>query len=115
MTIFLIYSSGAIMTLAGLLLYKFPPKEINALYGYRTSRSMKSQEIWDYSQILGGKALVTLGLVINVILAICSLFLPLIKLVFVMLFLLISGCIVMFIFTENLLKKKEMEWNEERK
>lgn len=29
------------------LLYKaFPPKKINYLYGYRTSRSMKSEQAW---------------------------------------------------------------------
>jgi uncharacterized membrane protein len=32
------------------LLFKFkPPKKINILYGYRTARSMKSQEAWDYA------------------------------------------------------------------
>jgi uncharacterized membrane protein len=30
--------------------YKFPPKKINTFYGYRTSRSMKSQERWNFAQ-----------------------------------------------------------------
>ncbi|WP_162098300.1 SdpI family protein [Fictibacillus macauensis] len=28
------------------------PKHINAFYGYRTARSMRSQEAWDYAQQL---------------------------------------------------------------
>tara|TARA_B100000965_G_scaffold352176_1_gene327227 strand:+ start:649 stop:1017 length:369 start_codon:yes stop_codon:yes gene_type:complete len=28
----------------------FPPKKINALYGYRTKRSMKSEKNWNFAQ-----------------------------------------------------------------
>jgi len=42
--------SGAIFILAGLVMFVFPPKRINGLYGYRTSSSMKSQERWDFAQ-----------------------------------------------------------------
>lgn len=36
------------LLLAFAILFKvFPPKKINALYGYRTNRSMKSQQAWD--------------------------------------------------------------------
>ena len=38
----------------GLLWKKHPPKDINAVYGYRTSRSCKSQEAWDFAhQVIG--------------------------------------------------------------
>ena len=30
--------------------YRFPPKKINTIYGYRTSRAMKNQEYWDFAQ-----------------------------------------------------------------
>ncbi len=33
-----------------LLLYFFPPKEINAVYGYRTKRASKSKAAWDFAQ-----------------------------------------------------------------
>ncbi|WP_340067170.1 SdpI family protein [Ascidiimonas aurantiaca] len=33
-----------------LLLYYFPPKEINALYGYRTKRSSKNETNWRFAQ-----------------------------------------------------------------
>ncbi len=42
--------SGAIFILAGLIMFVFPPKNINGLYGYRTSNSMKSQERWEFAQ-----------------------------------------------------------------
>lgn len=49
--LFLIPStSGLIFMLAGFIMLKFPPKNINSLYGYRTSSSMKNQERWDFSQ-----------------------------------------------------------------
>ena len=41
---------GVIFMLAGLVMYVFPPKKINALYGYRTSSSMKSIERWHFAQ-----------------------------------------------------------------
>lgn len=40
----------AITFLIGLLWKKYPPKEINWGHGYRTSRSTKSQEAWDFAQ-----------------------------------------------------------------
>jgi uncharacterized membrane protein len=41
---------GIIFMIAGMALYLFPPKKINALYGYRTSSSMKSTERWHFAQ-----------------------------------------------------------------
>lgn len=41
---------GIIFLLAAVVVYIFPPKKINYLYGYRTAASMKSQERWDFSQ-----------------------------------------------------------------
>jgi uncharacterized membrane protein len=41
---------GIIFLLATGFMHSFPPKEINYLYGYRTKRSMKSKESWDFAQ-----------------------------------------------------------------
>ncbi|MDA1027671.1 MAG: SdpI family protein [Bacteroidetes bacterium] len=35
-----------------------PPKKINSLYGYRTKRSMASQEAWDFAQLYSGDLMV---------------------------------------------------------
>ena len=44
------FLSGVIFLIVGLIMYNFPPKEINWLYGYRTTASMKSKERWDFAQ-----------------------------------------------------------------
>ncbi len=44
---------GPLMLVLALLFRKFPPKKINDLYGYRTARSMKSEEAWAYANSYG--------------------------------------------------------------
>ena len=39
-----------VMVLFGRRFIKNPPKERNGWYGYRTNRSMKNQETWDFAQ-----------------------------------------------------------------
>jgi uncharacterized membrane protein len=60
---------GTVLFLAGLISRIFPPKKINWFYGFRTLKSMKSQEAWvaanQYSSRLSiylGGILVTIGL-----------------------------------------------------
>jgi len=53
--------TGAILLIAGAIMYRFPPKKINILYGYRTMNSMKSQERWDFSQKFSAKELMKFG------------------------------------------------------
>lgn len=59
---------GGIFLLAGMIMYLFPPKKINSLYGYRTSSSMASDERWQFAQkfsairmIIGGVFCVVLS------------------------------------------------------
>ena len=47
--------------ITGFVMFKFPPKNINMLYGYRTTRSMKNQEQWDFSQKYSAKLLILCG------------------------------------------------------
>jgi len=47
--------TGIIFSLLGWAFYQSPSSEINNLVGYRTRRSMKSQEHWDFAQRLSGK------------------------------------------------------------
>lgn len=44
--------TGPLILIVFLYVKKYPPNKINALYGYRTKRSMASQEAWDFAQIL---------------------------------------------------------------
>jgi len=55
--------SGSIFIMAGFVLLKFPPTKINGINGYRTPRSMRSQEEWDFAQTYSAKQLIKYGLV----------------------------------------------------
>lgn len=66
------FLSGVIFLVAGIILYSFPPKKINHLYGYRTKRSMNSQEAWDFAQKDSAKQMFKAG-VIMIILGVVTL------------------------------------------
>ena len=53
--------SGAVFVLAGLALLRWPPRKINALYGYRTRASMVDQRRWDLAQRVSGREFVLWG------------------------------------------------------
>ena len=52
-----------IVLIMGLGMYFFPPKKINSFVGYRSNKSMKDQESWDYAQKMSGFISVILGFV----------------------------------------------------
>ncbi|ESU24162.1 hypothetical protein FEDK69T_05970 [Flavobacterium enshiense DK69] len=58
---------GIIFMIAGLVMYLFPPKKINSLYGYRTSSSMKSQQTWDFAQRFSAIKLLQIGAVLGLL------------------------------------------------
>ena len=60
-------SCGPLMTFLFFLFYKFPPKKINTLYGYRTNRSMKKKEIWDFANTYSAKLLLNFSLLTCII------------------------------------------------
>jgi len=68
MNVFLLLTSTLLpftMALIGALFKKNPPKRVNWFYGYRTSRSMKSQEAWDYANRRMGEVWWKTGLVLG--------------------------------------------------
>lgn len=50
-----------IMLIAGWLMWKHPPKNINGVIGYRTSRSMKNKDTWKFAHEHCGKLWWKLG------------------------------------------------------
>ena len=46
----------------GALMYKYPPKKINKVMGYRTTLSMKNDETWKFANIYSGKLLLYTGI-----------------------------------------------------
>lgn len=52
-----------IFIFVGLIMYKFPSKNINSLYGYRTTRFMDNQKNWDFAQIYSAKKTIIYGII----------------------------------------------------
>jgi uncharacterized membrane protein len=56
------YIGPLIILVVGVVFCMYPPKKINEFYGYRTTRSRKSQEAWDFAQRYSAKLMTVLGL-----------------------------------------------------
>lgn len=65
------------MTLLGFVFLKRPPKNINMFYGYRTSRSMRSMDSWQYAHERCGKLWIRLGPVLFLLILLSKLLIPL--------------------------------------
>lgn len=50
-----------IMLLGGFCMFKYPPKEINGIVGYRTSMSKKNKDTWAFAHDYCGKLWIKLG------------------------------------------------------
>ena len=60
--IFIIYLvTGVVFIAAGWLLKNRPPKFSNRFIGYRTRRSMRNQQSWDFAQKVSGLELMKWG------------------------------------------------------
>ena len=96
---------GLAFSIAAFITMKFPPKKINGIYGYRTSRSMKSQENWDIAQRFSSRLMLKQGLVMLAIAGLLNV-LPLPEEVaaIISVALLILSVIVLFVQTEKKLK-----------
>ncbi|MFV0464485.1 MAG: SdpI family protein [Lachnospiraceae bacterium] len=56
-----------IILIFGLLMALRPPRTINIIYGYRTERSMKNQDTWEFANRLCGKIWIGCGIVLGLI------------------------------------------------
>lgn len=54
--------TGLIFSLSGFIMKRKPPKDINALIGYRTKRSMKNQLLWDEANKYSAEIMLRYGL-----------------------------------------------------
>lgn len=45
----------ALMIISGKMMWKHPPKNINGIIGYRTTRSMKNRDTWKYAHDYCGR------------------------------------------------------------
>lgn len=44
-----VLTTNGVLFLISIIFWKFPPKKINSLYGYRTPKAMQNQQIWDFA------------------------------------------------------------------
>ena len=44
-----VLTTNGLLFLLSIIFWKFPPKKINNIYGYRTPRTMRSIEIWNFA------------------------------------------------------------------
>jgi uncharacterized membrane protein len=98
---------GPIFMIAGFILLKSPPKQINHLYGYRTPGSKKNQERWDFAQQYSARLMIKTGIVLA-LLSVAGLFLELnlvIELILAIA-LLVGSVILLTVKTERKLNEK---------
>lgn len=58
---------GPLLLVLTLIFKAFPPRKRNWLYGYRTTRSMKSQEAWDASNKYSFELMMWVGIITTVL------------------------------------------------
>ena len=97
---------GFTFVIAAYLMLKFPPKEINYMYGYRTKNSMKTKERWFFSQIYSSKIMIYCGLSLMLLSVFGLLFkVSVAKGVFISTLCIIISVIVLYIKTEKAIKQ----------
>lgn len=52
-----VFTTNGLLFLISIIFFKFPPKKINSLYGYRTPKAMQNQQIWDFANSVFNKNL----------------------------------------------------------
>lgn len=103
-------STGLVFLVAGIVMRIKPPKEINTMYGYRTTRSMKSQSNWDFAQRYSAVMLCITGVFLSILGIVLSLFNWTETVALILSFLLIFGSVaVSMIFSERAIKWHEVK------
>ena len=57
-------SFGPILLLMGYIFKRYPPQKITRMRGYRTPRSMRSQETWDAAHQYIANWILTMGMIV---------------------------------------------------
>jgi uncharacterized membrane protein len=47
-----VLTTNGVLFLISFIFWKFPPKKVNRLYGYRTPKAMLNQQIWDFANTI---------------------------------------------------------------
>jgi uncharacterized membrane protein len=103
---FMPFLIGIIFSNTALIMYRFPVKKINYLFGYRTKNSMKNQQIWNFSQKFSSIKMLQSGLFLVVFSFLGMVFHPDEKVQLIVgIGLSILVCVFLFYTTEKAIKK----------
>lgn len=58
---------GLLLVISGGIFRKYPPKEMNRWYGYRTGNAYKSKEVWEFAQKYSAGLILKTGVVLTFI------------------------------------------------
>jgi len=105
-----LFSTGVLFMISGIILQKRPPKDINWFYGYRTKNSMKNIDNWRFAQKLSAKYLMIQGVVLCFVsFSVLVVSLDIVFSVVISLIILFASIIVHVIKVEKKLKSKLSE------
>ncbi len=94
----------------GALMYKYPPKQVNYILGYRTTMSMKNEETWKFANVYWAKTFFIDGLILLapsiIIPIVCKESIHLDAIATSFSFILILAIIPTILLTEKALRKK---------
>jgi len=65
--IYVIFIIPLLMIVTGYLMFKYPPKKINWIIGYRTFKAMKNEKVWKFANQYCGKLWIKIGLIMVLI------------------------------------------------
>jgi len=102
----LYFSVGPLMVLLAAIFKTFPPKKINMWYGYRTERSMRSQETWDAANSYANNFMLWLFVGISAVELPLFLYMQAEHAALAGCGLLVVGLLLLIVFTERYLKEK---------
>lgn len=110
MDIFTLFKDPTILiSFVIMLIFKiFPPKSINSWYGYRTPRSMKNQEQWEFAQKYSANlAVIVLAILLIIQYLLCTFYPFSVTTRLTSLGLFLVGMVLMIVAVERKLKKRE--------
>ena len=105
-------TTGPIFIIAGFVMYKFPPKKINSLYGYRTKSSQQNKERWDFAQKYSANEMMKLGGILTLSGLLGYLFYPSVNTAMVLGLALMVTTVIILIFRVERAIKKEFSNNK---
>ena len=59
------FMMGPLLLVIAVLTKLFPPRKINSIYGYRTRRSMQSEDAWREANMYNSNAMIVLALLVS--------------------------------------------------